>query len=123
MVLENKADMAIGNRFGKMDGDSMPLINRVGNRILSLFGRILLQLDVTDTQCGLRAIRSNLARRVKTEADGMPFAIEMLAQAKKTGARISEIPVSYHARRGVSKLCRFEDGFDIFRKILAEALS
>ena len=123
LVLENKADMAIGNRFNKMDGDAMPLINKVGNRILSLVGRILLQLDVSDTQCGLRAIRSDLARRVKTEADGMPFAIEMLARVKKAGARICEVPVSYYERRGFSKLSRFEDGFGILRKILAEALS
>jgi glycosyltransferase involved in cell wall biosynthesis len=123
VVLENKADMVIGNRFNKMDGDAMPLINIVGNRLLSLVGRILLQLDVSDTQCGLRAIRSDLARKIKTEADGMPFAVEMLAQAKKAGARISEVPISYHSRRGFSKLSRFEDGFGIFRRILAEALS
>jgi glycosyltransferase involved in cell wall biosynthesis len=123
VVLENKADMAIGNRFDKMDGDAMPLINAVGNRILSLVARILLQLDVSDTQCGLRAIRSDLARRIKTQANGMPFAIEMLARAKKAGARISEVPISYHVRRGSSKLNRLEDGFGIFRKIFAEALS
>lgn len=123
VVLENKADMVIGNRFDKMDGDAMPLTNIVGNRILSLVGRILLQLDVSDTQCGLRAIRSDLGRKIKTEDDGMPFAVELLARAKKAGARISEVPVSYHPRRGVSKLSRFEDGFSIFRKILAEALS
>jgi glycosyltransferase involved in cell wall biosynthesis len=123
VVLENKADMAIGNRFDRMDGDAMPFVNIVGNRLLSLVGRILLQLDVSDTQCGLRAIRSYLVRKIKTEADGMPFAIEMLAQAKKEGARISELPVSYHPRRGVSKLNRFGDGFDILRRIFAEALS
>lgn len=122
VILENKADMAIGNRFDKMDGNAMPLTNIVGNRILSLVGRILLQLDVSDTQCGLRAIRSDLARRVETEADGMPFAIEMLARAKKAGARICEVPISYHERKGFSKLSRFEDGFDILRKIFAEAL-
>jgi glycosyltransferase involved in cell wall biosynthesis len=122
-VLEDKADMAIGNRFDKMDGDAMPLVNMVGNKMLSLMARILLQLDVTDTQCGLRAIRSSLAREIKTEADGMPFAIEMLARAKKAGARIAEVPISYHERKGFSKLSRFEDGFGILRKILSEAFS
>jgi glycosyltransferase involved in cell wall biosynthesis len=122
-VLEDKADMAIGNRFDKMDGDAMPLVNMVGNKMLSLVARILLQLDVTDTQCGLRAIRSNLAREIKIEADGMPFAIEMLARAKKAGAKIAEVPISYHERKGFSKLSRFEDGFGILRKILSEAFS
>lgn len=122
-VLENRADMTIGNRFDGMDGEAMPLINIIGNRLLSSVARLILQIDVSDTQCGLRAIQSDLARKVRTEADGMPFAIEMLARVKKAGARISEVPISYHERRGFSKLNRFEDGFSILRKIFTEAFS
>jgi glycosyltransferase involved in cell wall biosynthesis len=120
-VLENRADMTIGNRFDGMDGEAMPLINIIGNRMLSLAARLILQIDVSDTQCGLRAISSDIARKVTTEADGMPFAIEMLARIKKAGARVSEVPISYHERRGFSKLNRFEDGFSILRKILTES--
>jgi glycosyltransferase involved in cell wall biosynthesis len=119
-ILKNESDVVIGNRFGRMDGGAMPLINVVGNRILSLVARMLLDIDTSDTQCGLRAMRAELVSRVRIESEGMPFATEMLAKFRKMGARISQVPVSYHVRTGNSKLRRFEDGFDILRTIFAE---
>jgi len=120
-ILTNESDVVIGNRFDRMDGGAMPFINRVGNRVLSLIARILLGIHVSDTQCGLRSMRADLVRKVNIESDGMPFATEMLAKFKKAGARISESPVSYHARHGESKMRPFVDGFAILRRILAEA--
>lgn len=62
-------------------------------------------------------------RKVYVESDGMSFAIEMLSRVKKAGTQISKVPISYHQRTEFSKLSRFEDGFDIFHKILEEAFS
>lgn len=120
-ILENRSDMVVGNRLQQLTDGTMPFINVVGNRILSLTARIVLQLDVSDTQCGLRALHASLIRRVRIESDGMSFAIEMLARAKQAGARISEVPISYWPRYGNSKLNRFRDGFDILRTILRHA--
>ncbi len=122
-LLKNDADMVVGNRLLKKDKEAMSLINEGGNRILSLVANILLQLNVSDTQCGLRVLRSSLVKKVRIKADGMPFAIEMLSKAKKAGAKIAEIPISYHERKGFSKLNRFKDGFNIIKKIMVEALS
>jgi glycosyltransferase involved in cell wall biosynthesis len=120
-ILANESDVVVGNRFGQMDTGAMPLINIIGNRILSLVAKMLLEVDVSDTQCGLRSMRADLLRRVRIESEGMPFAVEMLAKFKKAGAKITEVPVSYHARHGESKMRIFKDGFAILRKILAEA--
>ena len=119
-ILTNESDVVIGNRFERMDGGAMPFVNLVGNRILSLIARILLDVDVSDTQCGLRAMNAFLVRKVRIGSSGMPFATEMLAKFRKRGARISQVPVSYRARRGASKLRRFNDGFSILRTIFAE---
>ena len=119
-ILKNESDVVIGNRFERMDGGAMPFINVVGNRILSLVARMLLDIDTSDTQCGLRAMRAELVSRVRMESEGMPFATEMLAKYKKMGARISEVPISYRARNGNSKMRRFRDGFGILRTIIAQ---
>lgn len=119
-ILKDESDVVIGNRFGRMDCGAMPFINVIGNRILSLVVRILLDIDTSDSQCGLRAMRGELVRKTRIKSEGMPFATEMLAKFKKAGARFSQVPVSYHARKGDSKLRRFEDGFDILRVIFAE---
>jgi glycosyltransferase involved in cell wall biosynthesis len=34
-ILEDEADMVVGNRFAGMQKGAMPLVNRVGNRVLS----------------------------------------------------------------------------------------
>lgn len=119
-ILMDEADVVIGNRFGRMDDGAMTSINFIGNKILSLAARLLLELKVSDTQCGLRAMRASLLWKVEFKSDGMSFATEMLARFRKIGARISEVPVSYHVRRGNSKMRRFRDGFEILRMILVE---
>lgn len=120
-ILSNESDVVIGSRFELMDDGSMPFINIVGNRILSLTAKLMLGVDVSDTQCGLRAMHVDLVRGTNIEADGMPFATEMLVKFKKSGARISEVPVFYHVRKGNTKMKRFRDGFAILRIILANA--
>lgn len=120
LILADKSDIVIGNRFERMDCGAMPLINVFGNRILSLITKILLDIDISDTQCGLRAMRADSVRTVRIESHGMPFATEMLAKFKKMGARISEVPISYRARHGNSKMRRFRDGLAILRTIIAQ---
>lgn len=119
-ILTDEADVVIGNRFDRLDGGAMPFINRVGNRTLSLIAKILLRIDVSDMQCGLRSMRADLVRHVTFESDGMPFATEMLAVFKEKGARISEVPISYRARHGNSKMRRYRDGLAILRTIIAK---
>lgn len=121
LILKDEADVVIGNRFERMNWEAMPFINRIGNRILSLIAETLLGIDVSDTQCGLRSMRADLVREVRLESDGMPFATEMLAKYKRVGARITEVPISYRARQGNTKMRRFRDGFAILQRILVES--
>jgi glycosyltransferase involved in cell wall biosynthesis len=122
LILKDQADLVVGNRFLGMKKDSMTTVNRVGNNILSFIARKTLQLDIMDTQSGFRALRSNLIRTLELYSDGMSFAVEMLASAKRVGARILEIPVAYYPRIGKAKLRPIRDGFQILKTILRLAL-
>jgi len=118
IILKGEADFVIGNRFAKMDKNAMTRLNKFGNKVLSAIARNLLNLKVTDTQCGLRAFRSDLANIFYTTSIGMPFATEMLASTKSYYIKIKEIPTSYHERLGDTKLTPFQDGMRIFGTII-----
>jgi glycosyltransferase involved in cell wall biosynthesis len=109
-ILKDEADMVVGNRFAGMKKGAMPLVNRVGNRVLSLVAKLALRLNVYDTQSGMRAFKSKLLESMHLVAVGMPFAMEMLAEAHSVNARICEVPVSYRPRVGKTKLNPIKDG-------------
>jgi dolichol-phosphate mannosyltransferase len=117
-ILEKEADFVIGNRFGVMDKDAMPLVNRIGNKILSWVARQIMGVNIHDTQCGIRAFKTELIDTMFLLSSGMSFATEMLSQATKIGMRIKEIPVNYQKRVGESKLNPIIDGLGILFTIL-----
>jgi hypothetical protein len=109
-ILEDTADMVVGNRFAAMQQGAMPFVNRVGNRVLSLVAKLALGLSVYDTQSGMRAFKSELLDSMNLVAVGMPLAMEMLAEALSVDARICEVPISYMPRVGKTKLNPIKDG-------------
>jgi len=109
-ILEDEADLVVGNRFAGLQKGAMPFVNRVGNRVLSLVAKLALRLNVYDTQSGMRAFKSELLDSMNLVAVGMPFAMEMLAEARSVDARICEVPISYRPRVGKTKLNPIKDG-------------
>ena len=109
-IFEDEADFVVGNRFAGMQQGAMPIVNRFGNNMLSLVAKLALGLNVYDTQSGMRAFRSKLLDRMNLVAVGMPFAMEMLAEAHSIDARMREVPVSYMPRVGKTKLNPIKDG-------------
>jgi glycosyltransferase involved in cell wall biosynthesis len=109
-ILEDEADLVVGNRFAGMQKGAMPLVNRVGNRVLSLVAKLALRLNVIDTQSGMRAFTSGLLERMNLVAVGMPLAMEILAEARSVDARIREVPIGYSPRVGETKLNPIKDG-------------
>jgi glycosyltransferase involved in cell wall biosynthesis len=109
-IMIDKADMVIGNRFADMKKGAMPIVNMLGNKVLSLVAKLALGLNVFDTQSGMRAFKSELLDSINLMAVGMPLAMEMLAEAHYTGTRIREIPISYKPRIGETKLHPIKDG-------------
>ncbi|UCD26846.1 MAG: glycosyltransferase [Candidatus Bathyarchaeota archaeon] len=109
-ILKDEADLVVGNRFAGMQKGAMPFVNRIGNKLLSLFAKVTLRLNIYDTQSGIRAFKSKLLDSMNLVARGMPFAIEMLTEALSSDARIHETPVSYRPRVGKTKLSPIKDG-------------
>jgi len=118
IIKNEEADFVIGNRFANMDEKAMTKLNKFGNKALSSIARITLGIKISDSQCGLRAFRSDLANIFYTTSLGMPFATEMLSATNNYHIKIKEIPTSYHERIGDTKLTPFEDGSRILSTII-----
>lgn len=118
-LIENgKAELVVGNRFSGMQKGAMPFMNKFGNKVISWFAQRFLRIKIKDTQCGLRVFKAALVDRLDMHETGMPFAIEMLSEAKFAGVNMLDIPVNYRSRIGTPKLSPFRDGLLILGTII-----
>ena len=102
-------DVVVGSRRGRRAG--APLVRRLMATGFIMLRRLILDLGaVTDTQCGFKALKTNLARTVcerlrifrpgVQQASGAAvtagFDAELLFVARRLGARTVEVPVTWH---------------------------
>jgi putative flippase GtrA len=96
-LISGHSDLAIGSRLARgarvVRGPKREFISRCYNLIL----RGTLATRFTDAQCGFKAIRADVARRLlpHVEDTGWFFDTELLVLAERAGARIHEVPVDW----------------------------
>jgi dolichyl-phosphate beta-glucosyltransferase len=71
------------------------LLRQIGGRVINRCTRIVLVADHDDTQCGIKAFRSDVARMVfsRSRVDGFAFDVEVLHLAERYGLSLVEVPV------------------------------
>lgn len=112
MLIQNEADLVVGNRMPSRD--AMTSLNRIGNLLITASLNLRFRLDVKDSQCGMRAFKKSFLERFAPEEEGMPFATEMLIDARRQGLRIRNLDTAYNPRVGKTKLNPVHDGLKIF---------
>ncbi|MFC4394930.1 glycosyltransferase [Arthrobacter sedimenti] len=96
-LLSGHSDISIGTRLGQSSrvsrGPKREFISRSYNFLL----RRTMHVQFSDAQCGFKAIRSDVARRLlpHIEDNGWFFDTELLIIAERSGLRIHEIPVDW----------------------------
>ena len=96
-LISGHSDVAIGTRLGRgarvVRGPKREIISRCYNLIL----RGTLHAGFTDAQCGFKAVRADVARRLLplVEDTGWFFDTELLVLAERVGLRIHEVPVDW----------------------------
>ncbi|NMI00589.1 bifunctional glycosyltransferase family 2/GtrA family protein [Pseudonocardia acidicola] len=96
-LISGHSDLAIGTRLGRgsrvVRGAKREIISRCYNLLL----RGTLSAGFSDAQCGFKAIRSDVARRLLplVEDTGWFFDTELLVLAERSGLRIHEVPVDW----------------------------
>lgn len=108
-ALDDGYDIAIASRRHPVSNQrSLPLTRRLMGRTFSWFVHRLVVSDVGDTQCGGKAYRSDVAKRLFAvqQIDHFSFDAEVLFLANRAGYRIKEIPVTldYHESSSIRPL-------------------
>ncbi len=101
-VMAGECDLAIGARVRKGKG-AMPGHQRFGNRLATTLIRLLYGVKFTDLG-PFRAIRFDRLLALGMQDQTYGWTVEMQVKAVKQGFRICEVPVSYRARIGRSKI-------------------
>ena len=82
---------------GRILPGAMPTLHRwFGNPLLSWIARRWFGAPIHDVYCGLRGFTSDHYRRLEQRCTGMEFAAEMIVRSSLCGARIAEIPITFH---------------------------
>jgi glycosyltransferase involved in cell wall biosynthesis len=101
LLRNNACDIANGSR--KMHSSAVTRRQSVYRRTLSkMFRWVVLRVlglphNLTDTQCGFKVYRGDVARRLYGQCvtDGFMFDLEILIRAREQGYRVVEFPVHW----------------------------
>jgi glycosyltransferase involved in cell wall biosynthesis len=115
--LKRGADLVLGSRFSAEM--SMPLLNKMGNKMLSFLTNYVGSAKITDGQTGYRGFRRSMFKDLDVEAQGLEYETKMTVKAVKFGYKIVEVPIEYRKRVGKSKLRPFRDGYRMFSAIFS----
>lgn len=103
------ADLAIGSRYtrgGKVK--NWPLSRILMSYFASVYARLILWFNVSDTTAGFKCYKSKVLQRIHLDDikfTGYAFQIEMKYTAHKLGFKIVEVPITFIDRQeGVSKM-------------------
>lgn len=112
-LIDGSADFVMGTRLkGGIKIGSMPWLHRyIGNPLLTWILNMLFHTRISDTHCGMRAIRRDSYLKLDMKTEGMEYASEMIIEAARKKLRITEVPVNYYPRITPSKLHSWGDGW------------
>ena len=103
-ILRGEADMVIGSRtLGQRERGALLPQARMGNLVACTLMRWLYGHKYTDLG-PFRAIRWQALQSLNMQDPDFGWTAEMQVKAIKAGLRITEVPVSYRKRIGVSKI-------------------
>lgn len=118
-ALEPEVDLVIGSRFlGTFERGAISTINKAGTVAINGLFNLAFGAQVTDTQAGFRALRTDKLRQLALNARRYDVETEMLCQVVARGGRVVEVPVTRREREhGTTDFSRIRDGLRIVGRI------
>jgi glycosyltransferase involved in cell wall biosynthesis len=97
-ILEGDADVVYGSRF--LGGPHRVLFfwHYVANHFLTLLSNMLSDINLTDMETGFKVFRTSVLKQINLQSDRFGFEPEITAKVARLGARLYEVPISYHGR-------------------------
>ncbi len=102
-ILDDQADLVVGSRMrggsDELHGDFLKFFRMVGSDIITLGINYRFGVELTDTQNGFRAIRTQAARSLNLRENITTIEQEMGIKALHAGYRVAEIPSHEYERK------------------------
>ena len=115
-----KTDILVGSRRLHKDGyEGYTFIRKLASEIYIMVLTVMMGFRLSDSQCGFKAFRGDVARRIFSycETNGFAFDQEVLLIAKKLKLTIEEMPVKIINHRA-STVHVFRDTFRMLRDLV-----
>lgn len=99
---KERADIVVGSKKHPESDVHYPLMRRIMSYVYQLVNKIFFNLDIKDTQVGLKLFKKSILDKVmpKIAIKKFAFDLELLVIAKKEDAKIVEAPVKIKYRFG-----------------------
>jgi glycosyltransferase involved in cell wall biosynthesis len=98
-ILEGHADVVFGSRF--MGGQPHCVLyfwHMVGNRLITLFSNMMTNLNITDTETGLKLFRCEVIQSIEIREKRFGFEPEITPKVARMGVPIYEVGIACHGR-------------------------
>lgn len=118
--LESGADIAIASRrLPESRVIGLPYSRELMGKFFAYLSRLLVLPGVSDTQCGFKAYRREIAHKLvdRQKIDGYTFDVEHLLLAHQMSLRVVEIPVTWVFSEG-SQIHGIRDSIKMFRDLM-----
>jgi glycosyltransferase involved in cell wall biosynthesis len=123
-ILDGQADAVVGTRFGAGSHRVLYFWHRMGNGGLTLLSNMFTNLNLTDMEVGYKAFTMRTFRLMHLTNPRFGIEPEIVARLAQMGARVYEVPISYHGRTyAEGKKITWKDGVAAFFHILRARLS
>ncbi|MFP3881053.1 MAG: glycosyltransferase [Actinomycetota bacterium] len=98
-LLEGRADAVYGSRFASSEQRRVLFFwHALGNKLLTLMSNMANDLNLTDMETCYKAVRADVLKELRLTSDRFGLEPEITARLAQWGARIYEVPISYHGR-------------------------
>jgi 2-polyprenyl-3-methyl-5-hydroxy-6-metoxy-1,4-benzoquinol methylase len=98
-ILDGKADAVFGSRFASSPERRVLLYwHSLGNKVLTWLTNILNDLNLTDMETCYKAVSADVLKSLRLQSDRFGIEPEITTRLAQWGARIYEVPISYHGR-------------------------
>lgn len=120
-VLNEEADMVVGQRLTSYSQGAFPPLHFLGNKLVCSLVNSVFATKLKDPMSGYRAFNRIVTMQCPVVATGFDVETEMTLQMLYRHMKITEVEVSYRERPegSYSKLKTFSDGLKVFYKIFS----
>ena len=102
-ILDNRADLVVGSRAtggsDELHGDIDKLFRMVGADIILIGINMRFKQNLTESQNGFRAIRTDVIRSLNLKENITTIEQEMMMKALKRGFIVTEVPTHEYSRK------------------------